>query len=87
MKLITAIIAMSLLALSCGPRGYWTRSDFNDAQWRIDSYECQYRAESVCYANAPYDNRAVWAKNLCVNRHFSMCIQARGYHWVEEKKN
>ena len=86
MKTLFLIIFLSLIISSCGSRGYWTKQDFDGKQWQIDSYECRYRAEMVCYANAPGGGEFRGLSNaICVNDHFKMCIQSRGYYWVKMK--
>jgi len=86
MKPIILVMALSLILCSCGSRGYWTKTDFDVSKWQTDSYECRYRAEMVCYANAPGGGefRGI-AVAACVNDHFKMCIQSRGYYWVKTK--
>ena len=78
---VVAVIVVTLNA--CGPRGYWTRSGFDQGQWQKDQYECSYNAETACHYWDP--KVSVVSGAICFQNHYSRCLTSRGYFWVSTR--
>lgn len=75
-KILIVLLAMvGLLLVSCST-GYWTKPNFTNEEWKKDYYECDYNTHFYCY---PQNEWLCWRANI------SMCLEARGYEYIQNR--